>query len=77
MEKLLKFIVTSIVEKPRAVRIDTAENEGLTSLVLRVDPEDLKIVIGKRGKTIKALRSLLRLRALKENSRVNLTLQEE
>ena len=83
MEKLLEFIVKSIVQKPEKIKIkketlpaDGQEGENLISFNLKVDPEDLKIVIGKGGKTIKAIRNLLRLRAFKEGKRVNLELQE-
>ena len=76
MEALLKLIVTSIVENPKAVKIKTIEENNFTNLQLVVDPEDLKIVIGKKGRTIKAIRNLIRLRAIKEGVRVNLELLE-
>lgn len=76
MEKLLEFIVTSIVQKPKKVKIEKEGGEGFVNLRLKVDPEDLKIVIGKRGRTIRAIRNLLRLKAIKEGVRVNLELEE-
>jgi predicted RNA-binding protein YlqC (UPF0109 family) len=77
MEKLLKLIVTSIVQKPKLVKITRQEKDGLLEFSLQVDPDDMKIVIGKKGRTIKAIRNLLRLRAIKENIRVNLELLEK
>lgn len=83
MEKLLKLIVESIVQKPKKVKIKRAvptgrqeEGESFVNLTLKVDPEDIKIVIGKEGKTIRAIRNLLRLKAAKEGIRVNLELEE-
>ena len=76
METLLKFIVSSIVENPKAVKVKKIDEENFTNLQLQVDPEDLKIVIGKKGRTIKAIRNLIRLRAMKEGVRVNLELLE-
>lgn len=76
MEKLLEYIVKSIVQKPKKVKIKKEKTEVLTNFSLKVDPEDIKIVIGKKGRTIKAIRNLLRLRAIKEGVRVNLQLEE-
>lgn len=76
MEKLLELITKSIVQKPKAVKIKKEETGDFVNFSLKVDPEDLKIVIGKRGRTIKAIRNLLRLRAIKEGIRVNLELEE-
>jgi len=83
MEKLLELVVKSIVQRPKKIKIeketvpaDRQEKEGFVNFRLKVDPEDLKIVIGKRGRTIRAIRNLLRLRAIKEGIRVNLELEE-
>lgn len=77
MEKLLNFLVTSIVTLPEAVKIDLQEADGAVNLSLAVDQEDMKIVIGKKGQTIRAIRHLLRLKALKEGTRVNLVLEDK
>ena len=76
MEKLLEFIVKKIVETPEKVEIQQSDSEGMTNFSLKVDQEDLKLVIGKKGRTIRSIRSLLRLRAFKERKRVNLQLVE-
>lgn len=76
MENLLELILKSIVQNPKAVKIEKEEKEGLVNFKLKVDTEDLKIVIGKKGNTIKAIRNLLRLRASKEGVRASLELQE-
>ncbi|MFC1727221.1 KH domain-containing protein [Patescibacteria group bacterium] len=76
MEKLLKLIVESIVLNPKSVKISLEEKENFVNLRLEVDPEDLKFVIGKKGRTIRAIRNLLRLRAANEKKRVNLELVE-
>jgi len=76
MEKLLELIIKSIVQKPKKIKIKKEEKEGFINFRLKVDSEDLKIVIGKKGRTIRAIRNLLRLRAIKEGIRVNLELEE-
>lgn len=76
MKDLLEFIVTNLVSKPEAVKIDEQTEEGNVNLNLTVDPADMGLVIGKGGQTIRAIRKLLTVRAIAENVRVNLQLNE-
>lgn len=76
MKDLLNFIVTNLVTKPEAVNIDEQTAEGNVDLNLTVDPQDMGLIIGKNGQTIRAIRKLLTVRAIAENVRVNLQLIE-
>lgn len=76
MKDLVEYIVKGIVSKPEAVEVDEQKEEGDVNLTLKVDPEDMGIVIGKAGQTIKAIRKLLAVRAMAENVRINLQLAE-
>lgn len=76
MKDLLNFIVTSLVTKPEAVKIEEQKQDGNVDLLLTVDSSDMGLIIGKGGQTIRAIRKLLTVRAIAENVRVNLTLVE-
>ncbi|MBI2011543.1 KH domain-containing protein [Candidatus Daviesbacteria bacterium] len=76
MKDLIDYIVKSIVTKPEAVSIEEIKDESGIILRLTVDPTDMGIVIGKSGQTIQALRKILTVRAMAENSKVNLQLIE-
>lgn len=76
MEELLNFILEAIVQKPDKIMVESIEKDGLVNLTLSVDKEDMGRVIGKNGRIIKAIRTVLRIRALKEGKRINLTLVE-
>ena len=76
MKDLLSFIVAGIVTKPDAVKIDEEVSEEGINLILNVDPSDMGIVIGKSGQTIRAIRKLLTVRAIAENVRINLQLND-
>ncbi|MBI2017867.1 KH domain-containing protein [Candidatus Daviesbacteria bacterium] len=76
MKDLLNYIVTSLVSNPDAVSITEDKNDGEINLILTVDPKDMGLVIGKMGKTIRAIRKLLTVRAIAENIRVNLQLND-
>lgn len=56
----LAFIVKELVDYPDDVRIEEFEDDQGVVLELSVNPEDVGKVIGKRGRTAKALRALVR-----------------
>ena len=76
--ELVDFIVRRLVTDPDKVQV-TAENDdrGVTSVMIRVAPEDVGRVIGKRGATINAIRLLAKAGAVKENDRVDVDIREE
>ncbi len=72
MKELVEYIAKSIVTVPEAVRV-TQENTGnSTFLKLEVAPEDRGRVIGKQGRVAEAMRTLLRVAAVREGVRVQL-----
>ena len=77
MEKLLGYIAKSLVENPKAVKVTPSQSENLIILNLKVNPKDLGLIIGKRGKTIQAIRNLIRLQAIKQGKRVDVRLIDE
>jgi predicted RNA-binding protein YlqC (UPF0109 family) len=72
MKDLLEYIIKAIVAEPDAVNI-TEENsdEGLL-IKLEVAADDKGRVIGRQGRVAQALRTLLRVKAAKEDTRVRL-----
>jgi predicted RNA-binding protein YlqC (UPF0109 family) len=72
MKDLLEYIIKAIVAEPDAVKI-TEENsdEGLL-IKLEVAPDDKGRVIGRQGRVAQALRTLLRVKAAKSETRVRL-----
>lgn len=76
MKDLLEYIVKNLVSKPDAILIDENSQNGEVNLNLTVDPSDMGLIIGKGGQTIRAIRKLLTVRAIAENVRVNLQLNE-
>lgn len=76
MKDLLNYIVTNLVTKPEAVKVEEQTVEGNVNFKLSVDPSDMGLIIGKSGQTIRAIRKLLTVRAIAENVRVNLQLED-
>ncbi len=76
MKELVKYIVTPIVEFPD--KIDTREVDGEKSTIieLRVAESDLGKVIGKQGRTAKAIRTLLSAASARAGKRYSLEIIE-
>jgi len=78
MKKLLSFILTSIVDNPDKIEVSSnQEEDGTIILTAEADPEDMGKIIGKKGKIIRAIRTLLKVKAVKNKQRVIFNLQEE
>jgi len=79
MEKdaqFLEYVIKALVDNPDAVKIKRTVDEMGVLLTLDVDPADMGKVIGREGNTAKSIRSLLRIVGMKNNSRVNLKINE-
>ncbi len=79
MEKDQKFVedvVKAIVENPDQVKTERRVDEMGVLIELHVNPEDMGKIIGKEGKTAKAIRTLLRVFGAKSNARINLKIVE-
>ncbi|HEX8932357.1 MAG TPA: KH domain-containing protein [Patescibacteria group bacterium] len=76
MKDTLHFIITSIVDNPDAVQIEEREEEGILNLIVTVAPEDMGKIIGKEGKVIRSIRNIMKIKAMKHNVRINVSLAE-
>ncbi len=76
MKDTLHFIVSAIVDKPDAVQIDVRVEEGINIYTVTVDKEDMGKVIGKEGKVIRSIRNIMKIKAMKYNERMKITLAE-
>lgn len=74
--KFLELVVKSLVDAPEKVKIARTVDEMGVLLTLKVDDADMGKVIGRSGNTAKAIRTLLRVVGMKNNSRVNLKIEE-
>jgi predicted RNA-binding protein YlqC (UPF0109 family) len=72
MKELVEFIAKSLVDDPSQVYVSEIEGESSVILEMRVGPEDMGRVIGKGGRTVNAMRTLVRVLAAKQGKRVTL-----
>ncbi|GAA0069411.1 KH domain-containing protein [Clostridium sardiniense] len=70
MKELVEVIAKSLVDKPDEVKVNEIAGEQSIILELRVAPEDMGKVIGKQGRIAKAIRTVVKAAAIKEEKRV-------
>jgi predicted RNA-binding protein YlqC (UPF0109 family) len=76
MKDILLNIVTAIVDNAEAVEIKEEEIEGVDNFTITVAPEDMGKIIGKGGKVIRAVRTVMKIPAIKQDKRIYITLSE-
>ena len=74
--QFLDYVVKGLVDNPNDVKIKRTVDEMGVLLTLDVNAADMGKVIGRMGNTAKAIRTLLRVVGMKNNSRVNLKISE-
>lgn len=76
MRDLVEEIAKALVDIPEEVAVKEVAGEQVTVLELRVAPSDLGKVIGKQGRTARAIRTLLGATGMKLNRRFTLEILE-
>ena len=77
MQELVEMIAKALVDNPEKVLVSQLEGEQTTILELKVAQEDLGKVIGKQGRTARAIRVILGAAGMKEKRRYNLEIIEK
>ena len=77
MKELVEAIARALVDHPEEVQVRSVEGSQATILELRVHPEDLGKVIGRQGRTAKAVRTLLGAAGMKLHKRYTLEILED
>ncbi len=77
MEKLLEFLVKSIVNKPEEVEITESSDEIGKVMIIKLAEEDKAFVIGKSGRNIKAIRDICSIISKKNGEKVFIKIEED
>ena len=75
-QQFLEYVIKALVDNPNDVKIARTVDEMGVLMTLEVNAADMGKVIGRDGNTAKAVRTLLRVVGMKNNSRVNLKINE-
>ena len=69
MQELVEFLAKGLVDKPDEVRVERVERDGAVVLELHVAADDVGKVIGRQGRTARALRTIVRASGARSNER--------
>ncbi len=72
MKELLQTIAQNLVSQPNEVEIVSQDEGRKEEYVLKVAPTDMGKVIGRQGRIARAIRTVIKAKAIKENRHVNL-----
>jgi predicted RNA-binding protein YlqC (UPF0109 family) len=76
LQELVRFLAVALVDRPDEVIVEEMEEDGAAVFELTVAEEDLGKVIGKQGRTARALRTVLSAAAAKVRARAQLEILE-
>lgn len=76
MEELLRVLISPLVSDIKKVKIEKITDGSNIRFIVSIPQADIAKVIGKEGKMIKAIKNLLKIRAIKENVFTSLEVQE-
>ena len=76
LESFVEYVVKSLVDSPAEVAITTVETEEGATIQIRCCKEDIGKIVGKRGKTIMAIRSLVSGAAGRQRKRVSVDVMD-
>ncbi len=74
---LVEFVAKSLVDQPEAVQVREVASNQVVTIQLRVAPDDVGKVIGKHGRIVKALRTVLKAAAVQSKQRVMVEIVHE
>ncbi len=75
-QTFLEYVIKALVDNPDQVKVARSVDEMGVLLTLEVSAADMGKIIGRQGNTAKSIRTLLRVVGMKNNSRVNLKINE-
>jgi predicted RNA-binding protein YlqC (UPF0109 family) len=76
MRETVEMIVKALVDEVEAVEVREVERKGAQLIEVRVSAADMGKLIGRQGRTVRALRSLLYAASVKQNRRYSLVIME-
>lgn len=77
MQDILSFILKNITTVPDDVKIEVEDQEGTSNYIVTVNPTDVGRIIGKEGKVIKAIRTIMRVIAIQRGVHIRISVVSE
>jgi len=76
MKDILTTIVKALVDNPDDVAVEENDDNGFVTLAISVNKDDMGKIIGKEGKVIRSIRNIMKIPAMKQGKKVQISLAE-
>jgi predicted RNA-binding protein YlqC (UPF0109 family) len=76
LENLLLVLARSLVDEPDSVEVSATETDSRVDLELKVSDDDMGRVIGRQGRTIRAIRTVVKAASVKQGKRVSVEIPD-
>ncbi len=77
MQAFVEYVVKGLVDHPESVTVTPVENGGQTVYELRLAPDDVGKIIGRKGATIQSIRALVQVGGAKQGKRATVEIVED
>lgn len=77
MKEIINYLLKMLVDYPDKIKINTTQLDNVTFLEIVADPADIGKIIGKQGKVIKAIRTIVNAATIKEKTKTIIDIREE
>lgn len=77
MKQFVDFLVKQIVNNPDQVEVTETQDNGVFIYTIKAATEDMGIIIGKEGRNIRSIRNVAKAKAIKDNVRISIVLEDE
>lgn len=77
MRELVEYIAKALVDRPDQVSVKETASESTTIIEIRTAPEDAGKVIGKEGRIVNSIRTIVKAAAAKQNKKVTVEILTE
>ncbi|MFC1756298.1 KH domain-containing protein [Patescibacteria group bacterium] len=77
MKEFIEYILQQIVSNPDDIKVNEVTQDGFTTFEIDINENDMGLAIGKSGRTIRSIRSLVKAKAIKDGVRVKVDLIEK
>ncbi len=77
MEEFVAYLIKNLVDDPEQVSVTTRQEEDIFHIDIRVGPDDVARVIGRKGRTIQAVRTLAGTIAARLKQRVRIEVLDD
>jgi len=74
MKEFIEYILQQIVSRPDDIKVNEVTQDGFTTYEIDVHEDDMGLTIGKNGRTIRSIRSLIKAKAIRDGVRVRVDL---